>query len=613
MSKLLALSFDAPASPSITLRAARASSGHHYGWGMAWYPPGDKSTLVVKDPTTLGENAMTHLLRDWSRFRSTTFVCHLRGAAQRISQDDTHPFVRTYAGREWVLTHNGQLDHGYDQHLTLPTDGMLEPVGHTDTEHVLCWLLERLRGLGIRRLADMDWAWLHGWFQLANEQGTGNFLFTDGESLVAYQDQSGFNPLHWQRRLPPHTELELSNDEVELSLSGALDTYRTALLVATEPLRSSTRSTWQRLEPGAMLVVRRGEVVWASGPIVGTTASTAVSLEGSGELPSDAGAAPRQIDAPLSLVRSHVAGVGDRLYRVRHTTTYDYGSAVEQSQHFLRLRPVHDSAQQVLAHRVSLEPAGSQDIFEDVFGNHAMELHLERPFDRMRIEAESLVAVASLSSGVQQSRARRMTIPMDWMPWQRQMMMPYLLPPELPESQLRELFIYAMSFVERQDYDLVETLEDINRTIHRDYAYVQGVTTLATTPFDVYAHRRGVCQDFANLFICLARLLGLPARYRVGYIYTGADYANKLQSEASHAWVEVYLPWAGWRGFDPTNGCLAGVDHVRVACGRNYRDATPTSGTIYRGGAGERLHVEVLVEEVASEALAGLLAGFEAG
>ena len=87
----------------------------------------------------------------------------------------------------------------------------------------------------------------------------------------------------------------------------------------------------------------------------------------------------------------------------------------------------------------------------------------------------------------------------------------------------------------------------------------------------------------------------MPARYRVGYIYTGADYENKIQSEASHAWVEVYLPWAGWRGYDPTNGCLANLDHVRVAVGRNYRDATPTSGTIFKGGEGETLSVSVKV------------------
>lgn len=600
MSKLLAISFDAPASPSITLRAVRAGSGHHYGWGMAWYPPGDQSALIVKDPTTLDENAMTHLLRDWARFRSATFVCHLRGAAQRISQDDTHPFGRMYAGREWVLTHNGQLDHGYEDTLVLSGDEALEPVGHTDTEHVLCWLLERIRESRQRKLSEISWELLHQWFKHIDTLGTANFVFTDGESLVVYQDQEHFNPLHWQRRRPPHAELELANDEVELSLSGALDTYRAALLVATQPLVGQVDSVWSRLEPGAMIVIRRGEVVWSAGDPQESLAWQEVVFPGrpAADDKPRITSAPTQLAPAPALVRTHVAGQGDRIYRVRHVTTYQYAEAVEQSQHFLRLKPVHDATQQVLTHRVTLEPAGVQDTFEDVFGNHAVELHIARPFERMRVEAESLVVVAADAAGALQSRARRTTIPMDWMPWQRQMMMPYLLPPELPESQLRELFVYAMSFVERQDFDLVETLLDINRTIYRDYAYVQGVTTLATTPFDVYARRQGVCQDFANLFICLARLLGLPSRYRVGYIYTGADYANKLQSEASHAWVEVYLPWAGWRGFDPTNGCCAGVDHIRVACGRNYRDATPTSGTIYRGGAGESLVVEVLVEQL---------------
>ena len=98
--------------------------------------------------------------------------------------------------------------------------------------------------------------------------------------------------------------------------------------------------------------------------------------------------------------------------------------------------------------------------------------------------------------------------------------------------------------------------------------------------------------------ICLARLLGVPARYRVGYIYTGASYENKIQSEASHAWAELYLPWTGWLGFDPTNGCLANNDHVRVAAGRNYRDATPTAGTIYKGGGYETLAIDVRVEAV---------------
>jgi transglutaminase-like putative cysteine protease len=191
-----------------------------------------------------------------------------------------------------------------------------------------------------------------------------------------------------------------------------------------------------------------------------------------------------------------------------------------------------------------------------------------------------------------------MTIPLVWMPWQRQMLSPYLLPAELPETQLEELSRFAMSFVNRSDSDLIGALLDMNETLYRDFDYVSGSTTLATTPFEVLEARRGVCQDFASLMMCLARLLNVPARYRMGYIYTGANYDNTIQSDASHAWVELYIPRVGWHGFDPTNGRQVGSDHVRVAVGRNYRDATPTSGTIYRGGGTETLSVSVQVDSL---------------
>ena len=75
----------------------------------------------------------------------------------------------------------------------------------------------------------------------------------------------------------------------------------------------------------------------------------------------------------------------------------------------------------------------------------------------------------------------------------------------------------------------------------------------------------------------------------------GTKHENVAQGEASHAWAQVYLPEVGWRGFDPTNGVITQTSHVRVAVGRSWRDATPTSGTIYLGGAGETLEVDVRV------------------
>src|SRR5438105_2247239 len=113
------------------------------------------------------------------------------------------------------------------------------------------------------------------------------------------------------------------------------------------------------------------------------------------------------------------------------------------------------------------------------------------------------------------------------MPWESKMLTPYLSPIELPETKLNELYAYGMSFVERNHQDLLETLFDMNLTLFREYAYVPGSSSLKTNPYEVYVNKKGVCQDFANLFICLARLLNIPARYVCSYVYTGNSGSGK--------------------------------------------------------------------------------------
>jgi transglutaminase-like putative cysteine protease len=287
-----------------------------------------------------------------------------------------------------------------------------------------------------------------------------------------------------------------------------------------------------------------------------------------------------------------------RRFRVLHRTVYRYARPVEKSMHVLRLTPMHDRLQTVISNEVKVSVDGQSRDYEDVFGNRVRRLAIETPFSEMTVEARSEVELLDIDPLSYNPLRNRTEIPLVWMPWHRQTLQPFLLPAELPESELHELSDYAMSFVERNDYDLLDTLLDLNSAIFHEYAYVQGATTVHTSPFDVYVNRRGVCQDFTNLFICLARLLGVPARYVCGYLWTGPKDPNRRQAEASHAWAQVYLPEVGWKGFDPTNGILTQTAHVRVAVGRVYRDATPTSGTIYVGGGGETLEVEVVVDPV---------------
>ena len=110
---------------------------------------------------------------------------------------------------------------------------------------------------------------------------------------------------------------------------------------------------------------------------------------------------------------------------------------------------------------------------------------------------------------------------------------------------------------------------------------------------EALATRRGVCQDFAHIFIALAREAGIPARYVSGYLFRRTEEENRHE-DATHSWVECYLPSLGWCGFDPTNNEEAGDGHIRVAVGRDYADVPPTRG-VYKGVAAVRTELAVAV------------------
>src|SRR4029077_965607 len=136
--------------------------------------------------------------------------------------------------------------------------------------------------------------------------------------------------------------------------------------------------------------------------------------------------------------------------------------------------------------------------------------------------------------------------------------------------------------------------------IHERFQYVKGATHVNSSIADSLQMNAGVCQDFAHLLLGVLRKRGIPARYVSGYLVpqNAAAPDAKLQEviggSASHAWAEVYLPDSGWIGLDPTLGLPLGLQHVRIAYGRDYGDVAPVRG-VYKGHAGQRLSVDVSV------------------
>ncbi len=132
----------------------------------------------------------------------------------------------------------------------------------------------------------------------------------------------------------------------------------------------------------------------------------------------------------------------------------------------------------------------------------------------------------------------------------------------------------------------------LNHWVHAHLLFRAGVTHVHTTLEDIIESREGVCQDFTHLFCALARQHQVPARYVSGYLHQGNGYLGDSQM---HAWAEVYIPEAGWIGFDPTNDILAGNYHIKVAHGKDYQDCSPIKGVIYNPGENQTTHsVEVI-------------------
>ncbi len=575
MPNLFAMSFEGELAPSFTLRCLEHAGVLPDGWGIGYYPGGEPSAPVLKEPAPPRGSIRSELVKAWEHLSSSLFVLHVRRASWGRNTDaNTQPFCRSHGGRDWLIAHGGSLRGRFP----LSSPELFEPVGATDTELVFCELLSRVAALGKKSLGEIAHERLLAWFHELNAHGSLSLVLTDGRDLVAYADRDGEGEMHlWELR-PPYGSVMFGDDDLEVDLTRRAVVSRKGVIVSSRPLASSAGPSplWRKLRPGSLTVVRQG------------------AIRAELEPPSRTG---RPSTMRIRVARPRIAEL--RRFSIEHRTAYKYALPVERSEHLLRLQPVHDLSQTLEHHELHVSVDGSMHDYEDVFGNRVRRVSLETSFSELVIHARSIVRLADVNPLGTGAHARS-TIPLVWMPWQHHMLQPYLLPPELPESQLRELANYAMSFVERNDFDLLDTLLDINQTLFREYVYRPGVTNLLTTAFQTYVERRGVCQDFANLFICLARLLGVPSRYVCGYVYAGAPSsgpasARDRQGEASHAWVQAYLPEVGWRGFDPTNGVVPQTEHVRVAVGRNYIDATPTSGTLYVGGGGESLFVDVQV------------------
>lgn len=275
-------------------------------------------------------------------------------------------------------------------------------------------------------------------------------------------------------------------------------------------------------------------------------------------------------------------------YDVRHRTTYRYSQPVSISHHVLRLAPRRCDHQVLHASaiEVSPQPAVRSDSL-DYFGNPVTYLTIQEQHEQLVIEARARIDVA----------APPPREPSQTTPWDR--IFGQLERIQSPDGIATLQFAFDSPYT-RTTTDLtayardsftpgrpvLEAARDLTRRIHTDFRY-DGTATDVSTPVDeVFRLRRGVCQDFAHLELACLRALALPARYVSGYLLTRPPPGQPklVGSDASHAWISVWCPEAGWVDLDPTNDALVRDEHVTLAWGRDYGDISPINGVIFGGG-----------------------------
>jgi transglutaminase-like putative cysteine protease len=284
-------------------------------------------------------------------------------------------------------------------------------------------------------------------------------------------------------------------------------------------------------------------------------------------------------------------------YEVVHTTEYNYSEPVAVSHHLARLDPRALPHQQHGRHELQIEPAPAvMSSHTDYFGNAVTYFAMQGPHKRLSIRARSRVILEAPSlpspadTPAWETVADRGRLPLEALEF---LFDPAAIPPGA------DLAAYARAAFP-PGRPLLDAVLELTHRIHAEFTFDPKATTVKTPLADVFRSRRGVCQDFARLEIACLRSLGLPARYVSGYLQTVPPPGRQrlLGADASHAWLAVYCPEAGWIHVDPTNDLLPSRTHITVAWGRDYTDVSPIHGVIL-GGGNHTLRVNVDVQRLA--------------
>lgn len=289
-------------------------------------------------------------------------------------------------------------------------------------------------------------------------------------------------------------------------------------------------------------------------------------------------------------------------YLIEHETVLDYPQTIREHHIELRLAPRHDGHQQVVSCRIETEPAAEMASYTDYFGNRVDYFCVAQPHNRLITRLKSEVETLKVNPFSFAS-----VLPAEEPQWLRDtvkrtpslndfVLHRSLLTP--PAMKLADSLHCAFPRFDRES-PLLDSLMELLAWVPTVLSYRSGTTEVHGSLTSAVHQGSGVCQDFAHLFIAVARSWSIPARYVMGYLDPGINTVD--ESLSTHAWAEALVPGAGWIGFDATHNLLANDHYVAVAVGRDSYDAAPQRGSFKGESSGQQPTVTVTMQEQSSQ------------
>ncbi len=293
---------------------------------------------------------------------------------------------------------------------------------------------------------------------------------------------------------------------------------------------------------------------------------------------------------------------------ISHLTRHRYEIPVSFSEHSLYLRPLESHLRQVYSCTVSTIPESRQRYVRDVDGNTVLKCNFGLTESKV-LEFKTEIAVTITEDNPYDFLLEPYAVsyPFSYREPDATALQPYLSSQVSSDASSVMDWFYSAVKSPLTHPDSIEFLTDLNQAIRRDISYIRRDEKGIQTPNETLRLRTGTCRDMAVLFIATVRQNGLAARFVSGYLFDpkvvdgkegAGEYLYNRAVGSMHAWAEVYLPGAGWKGFDPTNGILANGFFIPSGSTHHPPSVDPIQGVYYSKIATEsELEVELLIEE----------------